>query len=174
MRYAYIATGAANMYCGSCMRDNTLVAAMKALGHDVVLLPMYTPLRVDEDSVSEDHVFYGGIEAYLLQQYPQKSIWRDAMLKVAGSQAILQMLPRFDIGSNVDPAQNAEMTLSMLRGAQGNQNPLLMEMVDWMSSSLNPDLVHITNTLISGIAQTIKQHLNVPIICGLAWGRYFH
>ncbi len=167
MRYAYIATGAANMYCGSCMRDNTLVAAMKALGHDVVLLPMYTPLRVDEDSVSEDHVFYGGVEAYLLQQYPQKSIWRDAMLKVAGSQAILQMLPRFDIGSNVDPAQNAEMTLSMLRGAQGNQSSLLMEMVDWMSSSLNPNLVHITNSLISGIAPTIKQHLNVPIICGL-------
>ncbi len=167
MKYAYIATGAANMYCGSCMRDNTLVAAMKTLGHDVVMLPMYTPLRVDEESASEDHVFYGGVEAYLLQQYPQKSIWRDMMLKVAGSQAILRMLPRFDIGSNVDPAQNAEMTLSMLRGEMGNQSPLLKEMVDWMSSSLNPDLVHITNSLISGVAPTLKQRLNVPIICGL-------
>ena len=49
----------------------------------------------------------------------------------------------------------------------GNQSPLLKEMVDWMSSSLNPDLVHITNTLISGVAPTIKQRLNVPIICGL-------
>lgn len=167
MKYAYIATGAANMYCGSCMRDNTLVAAMKAQGHDVTMLPMYTPLRVDEDNVSEDHVFYGGVEAYLLQQYPQKSLWRNMMIKATSSQAVLRMLPRLDIGSNVDPAQNAEMTLSMLRGEMGNQNTLLQEMVDWMSSSLNPDLVHVTNTLISGIAPTIKQRLNVPIVCGL-------
>lgn len=167
MKYAYIATGAANMYCGSCMRDNTLVAAMKSLGHDVVMLPMYTPLRVDEESVGEEHIFYGGVEAYLLQQYPKKTIWRDMMLKLAGSQAVLRMLPHFDIGSNVDPAQNAEMTLSMLRGETGNQSPLLMEMVDWMSSSMNPDLVHVTNTLISGVAPTLKQRLQVPVICGL-------
>ena len=125
MKYAYIATGAANMYCGSCMRDNTLVSAMKTLGHDVVMLPMYTPLRVDEESASEDHVFYGGVEAYLLQQYPQKSIWRDMMLKVVGSQAILRMLPRFDIGSNVDPAQNAEMTLSCCVARWATKAPFL-------------------------------------------------
>ncbi|MBE2225123.1 MAG: glycosyltransferase family 4 protein, partial [Anaerolineae bacterium] len=167
MKYAYIATGAANMYCGSCMRDNTLVAAMKALGHDITMLPMYTPLRVDEESVSEEYVFYGGIEAYLLQQFPQKTIWRNMALKVASSQAILKMLPHFDIGSNVDPAQNAEMTLSMLRGEMGNQSPLLQEMVDWMTSSLRPDLVHVTNTLISGVVPAIKRQLNVPVVCGL-------
>ena len=167
MKYAYIATGAANMYCGSCMRDNTLVAAMKALGHDVTMLPMYTPLRVDEENVSEEHVFYGGIEAYLLQQFPKQSIWRDMALKVSSSQAILKMLPRFDIGSNVDPAQNAEMTLSMLRGEMGNQSPLLQEMVEWMTSSLQPDLVHVTNTLISGVVPAIKKQLNVPVVCGL-------
>ena len=167
MKYAYIATGAANMYCGSCMRDNTLVAAMKAQGHDITMLPMYTPLRVDEDNVSEDHVFYGGVEAYLLQQFPRKSIWRNMMLKAASSQAVLRLLPHLDIGANVDPAQNAEMTLSMLRGEMGNQSSLLLEMVDWMSSSLNPDLVHVTNTLISGIVPAIKSRLNVPVICGL-------
>jgi glycosyltransferase involved in cell wall biosynthesis len=167
MKYAYIATGAANMYCGSCMRDNTLVAAMKSLGHDVTMMPMYTPLRVDEESASEAHVFYGGVEAYLLQQYPKKSLWRNMALRVAKSQALLRLLPRFDIGSNVDPAQNAEMTLSMLRGEMGNQSPLLQEMVDWMSSSLEPDLVHVTNTLISGVVPAIKRQLNVPVVCGL-------
>ncbi len=167
MKYAYIATGAANMYCGSCMRDNTLVSAIKALGHDITMLPMYTPLRVDEENVSEEHVFYGGIEAYLLQQFPKRSIWRDMALKVSSSQAILKMLPHFDIGSNVDPAQNAEMTLSMLRGEMGNQSPLLKEMVDWMTASLQPDLVHVTNTLISGVVPAIKKRLNVPVVCGL-------
>ena len=32
MRIAYITAGAANMYCGSCMKDNTLAAALGALG----------------------------------------------------------------------------------------------------------------------------------------------
>lgn len=167
MKYTYIATGAANMYCGSCMRDNTLVAAMKSLGHDVTMIPMYTPLRVDEESVSEEHVFYGGIEAYLLQRFPRSSLWRDTLLQIAGSQALLRLMPHFDIGAAVDPAQNAEMTLSMLRGEMGNQTSLLTEMVSWLATSLQPDLVHITNTLISGSVRVIKQALNVPIVCGL-------
>ncbi len=167
MKYAYIATGAANMYCGSCMRDNTLVAAMKSLGHDACMIPMYTPLRVDEDSVSENYIFYGGIKAYLLQRYPRPSFWRDKLLQLAGSQALLRLMPHFDVGSAVDPAQNAELTLSMLRGATGNQKALLDEMVHWLKTSLKPDLVHVTNTLISGPVPAIKRALNVPVVCGL-------
>ena len=41
------------MYCGSCLRDNALAArAAWRAGHDVVLLPVYTPTRTDEDNVS--------------------------------------------------------------------------------------------------------------------------
>ena len=167
MRYAYIATGAANMYCGSCLRDNTLVAALKGLGHDVTMLAMYTPLRVDEEAVSETYIFYGGIQAYLMQRLPPRTWWSQALLKAAGSQALLNLMPRFDIGSAVDPAQNAELTLSMLRGEMGNQGPLLNELVRWLGDTLRPDLVHITNTLISGTARALKRTLNVPIVCGL-------
>lgn len=167
MKYAYLATGAANMYCGSCMRDNTLVAAMKSLGHDTHMIPMYTPLRVDEDSVSDNHVFYGGIEAYLLQRYPRQTFWRDRLLQLAGSQALIRLMPHFDVGSAVDPAQNAELTLSMLRGEAGNQKELLEEMVNWLKTSLQPDLVHVTNTLISGVVPALKKGLDVPVVCGL-------
>lgn len=167
MNVAYIATGAANMYCGSCMRDNTLVAAMRALGYNVTMLPMYTPLRLDEESASESRVFYGGIEAYLLQRWPRRTVWREVLLRLAGSQAIVRLLPRFDIGTAVDPAANAEMTLSMLRGENGNQSRLLEEMVEWLANSLQPDLVHITNSLISGSARMLKQTLQRPVVCGL-------
>lgn len=167
MKVAYLATGAANMYCGSCMRDNTLVNAMKAMGHQAVMLPMYTPLRVDEDSASEEYVFYSGIKTYILQQFPNRSPWRNALLNVAGSQTLTHLLTRFDIGSAVDPAANAELTLSMLRGENGNQAILLEEMVNALKHSVKPQVVHITNTLISGPARAIKKALNVPIVCGL-------
>ena len=32
MRIAYITAGAGHMYCGSCLRDNTLAMALRAAG----------------------------------------------------------------------------------------------------------------------------------------------
>ena len=61
MRIAYVGAGAAGMYCGSCLHDNTLASALMRLGHEVVLLPMYTPMRTDEEGVAIDRVFYGAI-----------------------------------------------------------------------------------------------------------------
>ena len=52
MRIAYLASGAGGMYCGSCMRDNRIAATLIAQGRDVVLIPLYTPLRTDETDVS--------------------------------------------------------------------------------------------------------------------------
>ncbi|MBN2115093.1 MAG: glycosyltransferase family 4 protein [Anaerolineales bacterium] len=167
MKIIYIASGAANMYCGSCMHDNALAAALKAAGEDVSLFPLYTPMRLDEENVGERRIFYGGIKAYLLQKYPRPFFGRDLLLRVAGSQAILRLMPRFDIGSAVDPKANAEMTLSILKGEAGNQRELLQELVGWIKSTYKPDLIHITNTLLIGVAPEFKRSLQVPITCGL-------
>ncbi|HMO86212.1 MAG TPA: glycosyltransferase family 1 protein, partial [Lacipirellulaceae bacterium] len=70
MRIGYLAAGAAGMYCGACLHDNTLAAALLDLGEDVVLAPIYTPLRTDETDVSVPRVFIGGINAYLQQHIP--------------------------------------------------------------------------------------------------------
>ena len=48
MRVAYITAGAAGMYCGSCIHDNALAAALVRRDADVALIPTYTPLRTDE------------------------------------------------------------------------------------------------------------------------------
>ena len=53
------------MYCGSCLRDNALAAELIARGHDVTLLPLYTPLLTDEANVSRPQVLFGGISIYL-------------------------------------------------------------------------------------------------------------
>lgn len=167
MKIIYIATGAANMYCGSCMHDNALAAGLQAAGEDVTLFPLYTPMRLDERSVGERHIFYGGIEAYLLQKYPRPFFGRSLLLRLAGSQSILRLMPRFDIGSAVDPVANAELTISMLKGESGNQRELLDEFVGWVKTHYKPDLIHITNALIIGVARQFKRELNVPITCGL-------
>jgi glycosyltransferase involved in cell wall biosynthesis len=167
LKIIYIASGAANMYCGSCMHDNALAAAMKAVGEDVSLFPLYTPMRLDEESVGERQIFYGGIKAYLMQKYPRPFFGRDLLFKLAGSQAILRLMPHFDIGSAVDPVANAQLTISMLKGEQGNQRELLQELVQWIKSTYQPDIIHVTNALLIGIVHEFKRSLQVPVTCGL-------
>ena len=70
MRIAFITAGAAGMYCGSCLHDNTLAASLIRRGHDVTLIPTYTPIRTDENDVSTGNVFYGAINVYLEQKVP--------------------------------------------------------------------------------------------------------
>ena len=68
-RIAYLTAGAAGMFCGSCMHDNTLARALIGLGCDVQLLPLYTPIRTDEASVAQAEIFFGGINVYLQQRF---------------------------------------------------------------------------------------------------------
>src|SRR5512143_3441059 len=67
MRIVSITAGAAGMYCGSCLRDNALAAELMREGHEVTLLPLYTPTLTDETNVSYHRVFFGGISVYLEQ-----------------------------------------------------------------------------------------------------------
>src|SRR5262245_65320711 len=69
MKIAYLTAGAAGMICGSCLHDNTLAAELIAQGHDALLIPTYTPVRTDEDNVSQSRVFFGGINVYLQEKF---------------------------------------------------------------------------------------------------------
>ena len=65
MNISILASGAAGMYCGSCMRDNALALTLRRQGHKVTLIPLYTPLKTEPKSVSHDEVFFGGVNVYL-------------------------------------------------------------------------------------------------------------
>ena len=59
------------MYCGGCLRDNALVAALRKLGHQALLVPLYLPLTLDEEDQSAGTpLFFGGISVYLEQKSP--------------------------------------------------------------------------------------------------------
>jgi hypothetical protein len=59
MRILSLTAGAASMYCGSCLRDNALAAELIRRGHDVTLLPFYTPTLTDETNVSRQGRVFG-------------------------------------------------------------------------------------------------------------------
>lgn len=166
MRIAYLAAGAAGMYCGSCLHDNTLAAALLKLGEDVVLVPIYTPLRTDEQDVSEPRVFFGGINAYLQQKIPlfrYTPRWLDGWLD---HPALLRLVA--GRGISVDPAKLGAMTVSMLRGEEGNQRKELEKLVDWLIDEVRPDVVHLSNAMMLGLARRIATRCGPPVVCSLS------
>src|SRR5437899_8673585 len=56
------------MYCGNCLRDNALVQALRHLGHEVLMVPLYLPLTLDEPDQSNAPIFFSGINVYLEQK----------------------------------------------------------------------------------------------------------
>src|ERR1051325_3677528 len=119
MKILAITAGAAQMYCGSCIRDNALAAELKSQGHDVILLPIYTPTLTHQTNASQEKVFFGGISVYL-EQYSalfRKTPW--LLDRLWDSKWALKLASKRSIP--VNPRLLGEMTISMLRGEDGHQ-----------------------------------------------------
>jgi glycosyltransferase involved in cell wall biosynthesis len=153
------------MYCGTCLRDNALAAALIKLGHDVTLLPLYTPTLTDEANVSNEKVFFGGISVYLEQNYAlfRKTPW--LLDKLWDSKAALKMAAKSTIP--VDPHFLGEMTVSMLDLAEGRLKKELQKMLSWLESEPRPDIINLPYTLLIGMAAPLKKSLGSPICCTL-------
>ena len=154
-----------SFYCGNCLRDSKYVVALREQGHQVIKIPMYLPIFSDERDIKDIPVFYGAVSIYLKQLYP---IFRKAPLWVEG---LLNSRPLLKMAASMAGSTNAkgleEMTVSMLLGEDGKQSEELERLVDWMAEHCKPDVVHISNSLLLGLAHRIKERLGVPIVCSL-------
>jgi glycosyltransferase involved in cell wall biosynthesis len=166
MKILYLTAGAANMYCGSCLRDNALATELIREGHDVMLLPVYTPTLTDERNVSRpDKVLFGGISVYLQQH---ASIFRRTpwlIDKLWDSTAALKLAARRSIP--VNPKLLGELTVSMLRGEDGRQRKEFDKMAHWLREQERPDVVTLPNSLLLGLARPIREILRSPVVCTL-------
>lgn len=164
MRIAYIAAGAAGMYCGSCMHDNTLAAALMARGHEVALIPTYTPLRTDEPNVSNEPVFYGAINVYLQQKAEFFRHSPGLLHRLLDRPGLLRWVSRFASSTNAQDL--GSLTLSILQGEEGRQQLELERLLEFLET-YRPDLVQLTNAMFLGVGSSIRAHLDVPVISGL-------
>lgn len=164
MKIAYIAAGAAGMYCGSCLRDNAVARELLAMGEDVILLPLYTPLRVERGDVQSGRVFYGGISIYLQQQFAwfRKPRMIDRLLD---SRAVLKLANYFAGSTNA--AELGDLTVSTLRGDEGLQRKELEKLAGWLAGEFRPDIINLPNSMFVGAARMLKQATGAPVVCSL-------
>ena len=162
----HLTPGAGAMYCGGCLRDNALVAALRKLGHQVTMVPLYLPLTLDEaDQTAGTPVFFGGLNVYFAQK---SALFRGApgwLRDLFASPRLLKWAAAKAAATRA--ADLGEVTLSMLRGEAGNQARELEELIKWLKTQPQPDVVCLSNALLIGIVHRLKSELRVPVACSL-------
>lgn len=165
MKIAIITAGGAGMFCGSCMHDNTWARELINAGAEVLLIPTYTPIRVDEENLSSDRVFFGGVNIYLEHRF---RLWQKLprwMTRWLDSPWLLNLATRGAVSN--DAKQLGELTLEMLAGESGPQRQQVDELADFLANDLKPDVVCFSNALLAGALKTIKQKYDCPVLCAL-------
>jgi glycosyltransferase involved in cell wall biosynthesis len=159
-----ITPGAGEMYCGNCFRDNALVAALRKVGHEVTMVPLYLPLMLDEENQSDGTpIFYNGVNVYLEQKSP---FYRNApqwVHRLVGSERWLNLASRRMGKTNAEDV--GEITLSMLHGEAGHQARELEQLIDWLRTQPRPDVICLSNSLLLGLARQLKEALGAPVVC---------
>ena len=163
-KVVYLTAGAGGMFCGSCMHDNALSRALIDQGWGVQLTPTYTPIRTDEQSVSVDQVFFGGINVFLQQKLPLFR-WLPASLdRFLDSPKLIRRVT--SKAMDTDPKTLGKLAVSMLQGVRGNQRKEVRRLCDWLKIS-KPQLIVFSNILIGGCIEEIKQQVKAPVIVTL-------
>ncbi len=168
MRIVQISPSAGDsFYCENCLRDATLAKAILKTGNDMLTVPLYLPLQIEQsDSVNIAPIFFGGLNVYLQQKlsfFRNTPRWLDRWLD---SPKLLTWVGR---KAGMTSARDlGETTISMLRGEAGHQAKELNRLLDWLDMPDNkPDIVCLSNVLLAGLARGIRDRLRVPVVCML-------
>ena len=166
MRIVHITAGAGGRICGSCLHDNALVRALRQRGRDAILLPAYVPTTTDEENVAERRVVMGGVNIWLQEFVPffRHTPWfldrlldgRRLLTWLAGQTA--QTKPE-DLGT---------ITVSALEGEGGHQRKEVEKLARLLRDELEPDVVHLSNILLLGLARPIRAATGAAIVSSLS------
>ena len=167
MKIVQIIPGVAGaFYCQNCMRDREFVMELRARGHDVVMAPMYLPVFSEGEDIAQDvPVFYGAVSVYLSQYLPRFLRLPQFIKRFIDSRHLLRWIAG---KAGTMRASGLEgMTLSVLAGENGEQKEDLDQLLSWLKKEGKPDIVHLSNALLIGLAKRIKDELGVSVVCTL-------
>jgi glycosyltransferase involved in cell wall biosynthesis len=166
MRIVQITPGAGGMFCGNCFRDNALVAALRKMGHDTLMVPLYLPMRLEEDDQSAGTpIFFSGINVYLQEKSPLFRTAPKWLHDLLASPTLLKWAAGRSAKTRAEDLGG--LTISMLRGEEGNQSRELDELITWLKDQERPDVICLSNALLIGLVRRLKTTLRVPIVCFL-------
>ena len=151
-------------YCSNCFRDNLYAQALRNAGQEVVIMPLYLPLT-DKTFQADTPLFFPATSYYIAQKYFGKGKMPGFIEKFLDSPRILRLASSL---SGTTSAKGMEqMTLSMIKGDDRNFAKQTEKLIDWIVNHDRPDVIHLSSSMLIGIAKAIKNRINIPIVCSL-------
>jgi glycosyltransferase involved in cell wall biosynthesis len=168
MKIVYLITGSGgSFYCGNCYRDMIYLRAIRKVpGISASAIPLYLP--PDGTSIEtglDKNVFFGAISMYLREKVPLFRNMPVFIEKLVDSSPMLKMAARRAGTTRTEGLE--EMTLNMIKGENAFPAKELQRLVDYLTMDGKPDIIHLSNALIIGLARRIKKKLDVKIVCSL-------
>lgn len=153
-----------SFYCGNCFRDNLQASALRKAGHDVIIMPLYLPLR-HESFQADTPLFFPATTYYTEQKFFKNGKMPGWLKNITGSGAMLNLASSL---SGTTSAEGMEdMTLSMITGNDPVFDRQVQELVTWIKNREIPDVIHLSSSLLIGIAKAIREQVDIPIVCSL-------
>lgn len=168
MRIVYLITGSGgSFYCGNCYRDMIYLRAIRKVpGIAASAIPLYLPPDgTTPESGLDRNVFFGAISMYLREKVPFLRNMPVFMDKLVDSAPMLKMAARRAGTTRTEGLE--EMTLNMIRGENAFPEKELKRLLDYICRDGKPDIIHLSNALIIGLARRIKKKIDVRIVCSL-------
>ncbi|MEM8955244.1 MAG: glycosyltransferase family 4 protein [Verrucomicrobiota bacterium] len=163
MRIVHLVPGTGNFHCGACLRDHSLAKHIGVSSdHDMVLVPLYLPMVTDHEEMAEAPILLGGINLYLQQKaeiFRRTPRWLD---RVLDSTVLLRRAS--DFAGMTSAHDLGTMTLSSFEGLDGHQRKEWRRLLKWLRDEGKPDVVSLSNGLLTGVARAIREEIGVPVI----------
>jgi glycosyltransferase involved in cell wall biosynthesis len=165
MRIAYCIPGTGGaFYCENCIRDCALIAGLRGLGHEVIVIPLYLPLN-HEEGLGEivTPIAFGAVRLYLEHRFP--------LLRAlpAGVLALLDTIPMLKLAASMAgstrAAGNEELTLAMLNGESGAVSREFIRFASWLTTEIKPDALFVSNAFLLGITSAVKAVSDLTTVC---------
>lgn len=89
MKILFIVPGSGDsFYCGNCFRDNLQASALRKAGHEVIVMPLYLPLR-HRSFQADTPLFFPATTFYTAQKFFGKRKMPDWLKRITGSDTLL-------------------------------------------------------------------------------------
>lgn len=165
MRILFMVPGSGDsFYCGNCFRDNLHASALRKAGHDITIMPLYLPLR-HPSFQADTPLFFPATTFYTAQRFFTNRKMPKWLERLSSSEAMLHIASSM---SGTTSAEGTEaMTISMITGDGSAFQDQINQMLDWLNEQEKPDIIHLSSSLLIGIAKMLRRQLDIPIVCSV-------
>lgn len=166
MKVLFITPGSGDgYYCGNCFRDNLQAQALQRAGHDVVMVPLYLPLKHIGSLQGNAPLFFPATTYYIAQKVFGNHKMPDWIKHLLESSKMLNLAAA--MSGTTSSAGMEDMTLSMMEGEGTAFQEHVNQLIAWVKDVEHPDVIQLSSSLLIGIAKAMKQAVNIPIVCSL-------